>query len=253
VELVDVLTHRSVDRVYAATDGSFEIGNVPSGMYELRVSTPFGEVLVRADADVRQHGTQFIVQLPARKPENQPAGESVSVATLRHKPVKAAWKAARDAQARSEKGDHAGAEKLLRKATELDPEYASAFTNLGAQYIRLQRPAEAEAAFRRALELDPATAMNYSNLAFALLVLNRTRDAEPLARRAVQMDATSPLTNCVLGYVLARSSETQRESIAYLRKAAPDVKEAGTVLNAVQKRLSVASKTDALTKGLTPK
>jgi Flp pilus assembly protein TadD len=47
------------------------------------------------------------------------------------------------------------AERLLRRATALDPADAAAWNNLGAVLMEADRPAEARAAFERALALGP--------------------------------------------------------------------------------------------------
>jgi len=230
VELVDPQSQRVVERTFTSSDGGFEMNEVPSGIYELRVVTQFGEVLLKSDADVRQTGVVSVSLALPQAAVERPAGESISVARLRHKPPKAALKAAVEAQKRSERGDFAGAAEHLRKAIRIDPEFSAAHTNLGAQLIRLRKPVEAEVEFRRALELDPADALNHSNLAFALLMLNRLAEAEPLGRRAVKMDSTSIRTHCVLGYILARRAETQHEAMEHLRYAARETPQAGKML-----------------------
>lgn len=53
-------------------------------------------------------------------------------------------------------GDHASAERSLRRAIELEPGLAGAHTALGVLLANTGRMPEAIAAWSRALELDPA-------------------------------------------------------------------------------------------------
>ena len=44
---------------------------------------------------------------------------------------------------------------MFKKAIELNPNYASAYKNLGLSYDKLKRYDKAEEAFKRAVELNP--------------------------------------------------------------------------------------------------
>lgn len=65
-------------------------------------------------------------------------------------------------------GDVIGAEKALRRASELNPAYAEAYANLGVSLLQQKRKIEAAAVFQQALDLDPAMEMARRGLEQAL-------------------------------------------------------------------------------------
>jgi len=54
------------------------------------------------------------------------------------------------------KGNFIGAAAAFKKATQLDPNLAEAYGNLGAVLLRLGQDAEAEKAFGECIRLDPS-------------------------------------------------------------------------------------------------
>ena len=73
--------------------------------------------------------------------------------------------------------DFAGAERLLRRAIEVNPAYAPAYHSLGMALCDQRRLDEGAALFRRALELDPDDLLARINLANVLVVGNRPEEA----------------------------------------------------------------------------
>jgi Tfp pilus assembly protein PilF len=170
------------------------------------------------------------VQLPKTVTEERPTGETTSVARLRHRPNRQALAAARKAQRFTESGDYEHGAAEWRKAVEADPEFSEAHGNLGAQYVRLNRPVEATLEFARAIALDPFTARHQSNLAVALVQVGRLDEAESWARRAVRRDESNALGHYVLGCVLASSASKIAEGIQQLQIAARQMPSAHLVL-----------------------
>src|SRR5438445_449860 len=78
----------------------------------------------------------------------------------------------------------------LEEAIRIFPDYSEARCNLGVQYIRLSRFAEAVEQFDKAIAID-ATALIYSNLSYALLELGRIAEAEQAGRLAIAKDSSS--------------------------------------------------------------
>lgn len=88
-------------------------------------------------------------------------------------------------------GDEAArarAEAAYRKAIELDPTLAGAYTNLGALRLNAGARDEAEALFRRAMMADPSQPEAPYNLGFMRLEDHRPDEAIALLRRAVELD-----------------------------------------------------------------
>ena len=79
------------------------------------------------------------------------------------------------------------AERELRRALEMDPRMADAWTNLGSLLLRREAFEESMEASRKALELNPKFAMACNNLALALLALGRVDEAREEAARAKEM------------------------------------------------------------------
>ncbi|MBI5935988.1 MAG: tetratricopeptide repeat protein, partial [Chloroflexi bacterium] len=80
------------------------------------------------------------------------------------------------------------AEASYRKAIELNPSDATAYSNLGLLlHENLKRYEEAEASYRKAIELNPSDATAYSNLGILLRVIGREREAIPLLEKVIEI------------------------------------------------------------------
>lgn len=77
---------------------------------------------------------------------------------------------------------------------------------------------EAEELYRRAVELDPSLAIAYTNLGNVCFRRGDDAQAEALYRRALEIDATQPEAQYNLGYVMLERGQA-REAIDYFRGA----------------------------------
>lgn len=107
------------------------------------------------------------------------------------------------------------AEVAYRKALELDPDYVSAWNNLGNVLYGQQRYHEAEAAYRKALELDSEYVIVWNNLGNALTSQHRYQEAETVFRKALEFNPDSLFTWGSLGYVLDNQFRYQEAQAAY--------------------------------------
>jgi tetratricopeptide (TPR) repeat protein len=80
-------------------------------------------------------------------------------------------------------------EAFLRRAIDLQPNFADAHNNLGNLYMELQRPVEAEDCYRRTLVLQPNSASVHSNLGELLRRQNRFVEAETFFRESLRIQA----------------------------------------------------------------
>lgn len=160
-----------------------------------------------------------------RAPE-RPSGESISVYGLRHKVPKAAQKSFERAMKSSKSRDHVGAAAALQAAVQIDPLFAAAYNQLGAEYGWMGRFEEAKPAFERAVELDPNSWSAQYNLALVLFQLGDPAGAEQHARRSLEFGSQSALAHWLLGYVLYRGDSTRDEALRHVRYAARTLKEA---------------------------
>ncbi len=79
-------------------------------------------------------------------------------------------------------------ESAIRKAIEINPQYISAWNNLGVTHNNQGRQLEAEVAFRKAIELDPQFVLAWNNLGGTLVNQNRYQEAEENCRKALELD-----------------------------------------------------------------
>lgn len=92
----------------------------------------------------------------------------------------------------SRDGDHREAERLFRRATEVDSRYALAWFNLGAELEDLGRQVEAVAAYERSVGLNPQYADTHYNLALLLQRLGRPLEALPHWKMYCKLDPSEP-------------------------------------------------------------
>lgn len=112
----------------------------------------------------------------------------------------------------------ADAELFARRATQLQPNSAVAFDQLGmALMARGIFNKDTEAAFRRAFELDPTFVVAQVHLAGILRRLNRWSEAEPLYRAAI--DQAKDATTLVLIADAMQSEQRWSDSEPVLRRA----------------------------------
>ena len=86
------------------------------------------------------------------------------------------------------KSDLVEAERLLRRAIQLDPSYALAHARLAVVMVRAQRMEEAIEAFRTAVSLDPLSPRLIAQYANCLMAAQRYVEAVDQARRALELD-----------------------------------------------------------------
>ena len=96
-------------------------------------------------------------------------------------------------------GASSSAIELLRTATMLAPDLATAWTNYGVALRRNGDSAGAEAAYRRALEADPETLAAYQNLAALLRRRGEAKEADALLALTNRRDNRNPFSFIDLG------------------------------------------------------
>lgn len=85
------------------------------------------------------------------------------------------------------------AELAYKSATELKPDYAEAWYNLGNLYRRLQRREDAVQAYRRVIDLNPRFAGAYENVALLLLKLGRADLSAEVFQRWLTAEPDNPV------------------------------------------------------------
>jgi len=212
--------------------GSFHLTGLKPGTYILQLMDCYGHQVVSQTVEVSYTPGSVSVVMPNSYRETSSAG-TVSVATLQHKPKAAAFKACMRAQKLSDAKDFTHAALELEKAVSLDPLFAAAHGNLGAEYARLLRFSEAEAQLRKAIALDPATGLYHSDLGWVLFEQGHVPEGQAEAQRGVDLDVTNPRSHMLLGYLLALQPQKRASAIPHLVFAAHQIPDAHRVLAAV--------------------
>lgn len=237
VALEDLGGHAELVRTDVEPDGAFRFRRVPCGDYILRLESYFGDVLHQEFVTVAGRNEPLVIQLPKQVDARPPSG-GVAAARLQHPPAKKAFQAFVAAQKLSESGRFADAAKKLERAIEISPDYADAYSDLGAQYIRLGRIEDGISAIRHAIRIGGPNVVDLSNLACAQYTLRRFDDGLVSARAALQADPTNANAHYVLGLLLARDRRTLREAISNLAMAAESNRSARVALQQAQEALA---------------
>ncbi len=95
----------------------------------------------------------------------------------------------------------AGAEHQFALATQVKPDFARAWNNLGVSRVRLGRRAEARDAYRRAIAIDPKFPSPRLNLGALLLEAGEVEAAAEQLEEASRLDPTAPNVQYELGLV----------------------------------------------------
>lgn len=203
VELYDPRTHMIVERTSVSSDGTFRLyhGNVES-TFTIRVVTAPGQDPLLEEPHQPAPGNLLLLRLPNQN-TNRPVSGSVSVHELQHPVPKRAIRAALEAERYSEARETGKAIAKLEQAIRIAPSYRDGHANLGVQYARAGRMAEALAQFHSALDIGPPDALIYSNLSLTLLTLKQFRDGEEFARKALALEPENATAQKLLRYALA--------------------------------------------------
>jgi len=204
-------------RANVGLDGSFTFDHVAEGEYHLEISDGSGHVLYQDLVRVSNNISGVEVRLPNETAARPPSG-LVSVTQLLHPPAPKAMAHAKAALKLSASGQYARAAAELEAAVRISPDFADARTNLGAQYLRLGRYADAFVQLRRSVEIAPSLPA-LTDLAYAQLMLGCPAEAAASARQALRRDGDSAAAHYFLGIALSMSG-SRAEAVQHLEKAA---------------------------------
>src|SRR6266568_3968155 len=111
------------------------------------------------------------------------------------------------------------AERVFRKALEIDPSFADAYNNLGYLFERQGKPAEAIAEYKKAVEHKPSFRQAHFNL--GRLLVNQQQYGEgiqELQQTLSPVDEATPAYLYALGAAYGRAGERQK-ALHYLQEA----------------------------------
>jgi len=197
VEVYDTRTNAVIDRA-PVTNGRFELEHVPVGSYSVRlVTTPGTAPLVEEYYEFEPGGAPLVLDLPERA-TSQPISGLVSLHELEHPVSKKAIQEAYAAQQFARTNDFPKAIAKLEKAIRIDPAYRDAHVNLGVQYTRVGRTADARTEFQKALDIGPPSAPIYADLALISLAFHQNQEAASYAQKALELDPANSAAHLVL-------------------------------------------------------
>jgi len=108
----------------------------------------------------------------------------------------------------------------------IDPEFADAYTNLGAAQVSLGQFEQAVGQFERAVELVPEHTLAISNLSIVLCKLKRFDEAGQAARQALRYDPSLLKMRYILAISLTTRQGHEAEALDNLERAAAEIPKA---------------------------
>jgi tetratricopeptide (TPR) repeat protein len=154
---------------------------------------------------------------------------TVSARQLAHKVPPLARKAFDKGEQAKEKGRHQQAAELFQQATSIDPEYADAYSELGAEESAQGNLAQAAEDFQKAIDLVPDHAVALSNLSIVLAKMKRYDEASVAARRALQYMPGSGRLRFVLATSLLLAKGDSDEVLENLERSTSEIPRAHLV------------------------
>ena len=142
-------------------------------------------IFLQNAANINPGVTQYLVSLKAAKDAISAAASTASAATADSSPE--ASKFLDEGNVFYLKKMFDKAEESYKKALELKPDYAEAYSNLGSALYYLGRLPEAESIFLKALALKPDYAECYSNLGSVYNDIERFEEAEKNLKKAIEL------------------------------------------------------------------
>jgi tetratricopeptide (TPR) repeat protein len=209
---------RSPGEVQVMSDGSFELSDLDTGEYEVKISTLSGDLVHQEFINIGENVGPLLVRLPLREVTPQ-GGGTVSVRHLLHRPSSKAVREYRAALKSCRSGRVGKCQEHLERAIEIDADYMEAHNNLGVRYMAQDQYDKAVVEFQRTVELDPSSTRGQLNLSLALSLLKRYSEAEEAARRALQLEPRSIPARYALGQILAVQDKNTPEAVKSLQMA----------------------------------
>jgi tetratricopeptide (TPR) repeat protein len=111
-------------------------------------------------------------------------------------------------------GQNENALKSFQRITELEPDRATGWANMGIIYKQQSRWNDAIKMFNKAIDLTPAP-LYYSNLGAAYLVLGQYNEAAPMFEKAVDLSPNNALYQRNLADAYRFSGQTAKAMAAY--------------------------------------
>jgi tetratricopeptide (TPR) repeat protein len=232
-ELVDLQSRAVRAESIVSANGIFSFGQVPSGAYELRITSLLGGLLHSREIHTSAH-QQVQVTLAS---VTRPAVAPVSLRRLQHQVPKEARKKMEAAEKLFRDGKKYEAYEKVQAAVAIDPEYFEALSNLGALELFANEPAKASVHLAKALEIEPAASLVAANLSAAHLLLDHFAEAEAAARQSIRSNPNFGRSRYLLAVSLLKQDRVTPEALNQLELARKDFPAAEDLLKIVRPQL----------------
>lgn len=225
------------DRVFTTNEnGAFAFRGLPTGSYTVMIDKETDYKPFTASVDVRQFrggpAQVYTLNIRLEFKDREVVKPAVLNAEFANVPKKA-LDHYNTALEQAKQGDRAGAIEQLKLAIAEHPSFTQAFNELGVQYLKLNRLAEADEAFQGALKIDPESFPALINRGIANVMLKRYGEAVPILRNALKKDEQSAVGHYFLGQSLANLGlfeQAEKELLTALRLGKEEMKEAHRIL-----------------------
>jgi Flp pilus assembly protein TadD len=195
--------------------GDFSVDAPREGAKLLRVLNSRGDVVHQEALTSGSCHNSILVRIPKRKRE-RPVSGVVSVSELSRKIDRDAVKQFEKGEEALRKQEFAKAESHIRRALEIDPSFAKAYTALGICYAAREDREKAVAEYQKALSIQDDYLPARINLAAELWNLKRYEEAEENARMVLKIDPTIDKARVVVGFSLSAQRKDD-EALTYLK------------------------------------
>lgn len=197
--------------LFTSEHGEFQFLNLAEGIYLVQAvgdANLFEPVTETVRLGRSQNGhVNLTLRGKALAPNRKTKAGTVSTKELEQQVPAAARKAYNEAVKLIGKGRRVEAVQQLQQALTLFPDYLAARNDLGAQYLKLKKFAEASAEFQRILETNPNYVNAHFNLGLVLLEQKSYNAALTRLRQALAFDPARPDVQLWLGVALLETDD----------------------------------------------
>lgn len=196
-------------QVYTDNNGAFAFTNLPEGTFTVEVlaDRKLYEPVTETVRLIRSSRVNLTIYLKDKtKPPSATENVLSAKETDQNVPPPAKKEYENAIRLLNEGKTQEGLERL-KQAVAIYPEYLVAHNDLGVQYLKLERLAEAADHFGIALEINPKAFNPQLNLGIALLRQKKYNDAIERLNNAVAIDSSKPSVHLYLGVTLLEIDE----------------------------------------------
>jgi tetratricopeptide (TPR) repeat protein len=212
----------TVGQSFTNSEGQVTFSNIPPGTYQVKVSGMDLED-TETESFVVERNDSMHMEWVHVKPKENAGGTAVgsTQGVVSASDLQASGKAKKELNKGNEAflaNDMKKAIEHYQKATKEYPQYATAYNNLGAAYMRLEDRASAREAFAKAAEADPNMPSANANLARIYILDKQSDQAIPLLNRALSGAPKDPEFLMLMARAQLETRNFE-EAVTYAHKA----------------------------------